>query len=336
MQNMTYARVLLSLLQVAEGHGLNSRYLLDQAGVSRDWLKLPFNKIPAIYLITLFRIIHEQTGDDDIGVSAGRVLAAGNIYTRIHLRKISRTVRDFLKHVPSTDKLFGDVGKTHTVREGDLVRSEWKAVPGIDSSDRFLADLTMTFYARHLDSIAAKPIPLTASHFRYARPKDITTLHHVFGTNLLFEQPSSCFFFDAVTLDYPVIKLNDELLAEQPLESMFDQQEQVDPFLQGIFDTVARLLPSEDLSMEMIAAELGLSKRTLQRRLEEKDTKFKDVLLTVRERQAKRYLLDSNLSMTEIAFLLGYNNSANFSTAFKGWINMTPSEFREMHSHTGK
>ena len=336
MQNMTYARVLLSLLQVAEGQGLNSRHLLDQAGISNDWLKLPFNKIPATYLITLFRLIHQQTGDDDIGVSAGRVLSVGNIHTRIHLRRISRNVRDFLNHVPSTDKLLGGMGKTYTSREGDIVCSEWKPDEGIDSSERFLADMTMTFYARHLDSISAKPILIKACHFRYARPKDTTILHHIFGPNLLFDQPESCFFFDSAVLNYPVIKPSDELLAEQSLESVFEQGGQVDPFMQEVFDCVSRLLPSGELGIELVGKELGLSKRTLQRRLEEKDTKFKDVLLNVRERQAKLYLLDSNLRMTEIAFLLGYNNSANFSTAFKGWLDMSPSEFREMHSQGNK
>ena len=201
----------------------------------------------------------------------------------------------------------------------------------LDNSERFLADMVMAFYASNVDALTARPIVIRACHFRYPRPKNIEALQNVFGTNLLFEQERNGFFIDEEVLEYRVIHLNKALLAEQPIESLFDQDERADPFMQELFDCVSRLLPSETLNVELIAAELGLSKRTLQRRLEEKQTKFKDVLMEVRERQAKRFLRDSHLSMTEIAFLLGYNSSATFSTAFKGWTNMTPSEYREQH-----
>lgn len=319
----------MALLKVAEGYDLNTMHLLQQAEISRDWLRLPFNKVPLECLVRAFDVLYRQTGDDDLGILVGRAVALGNIHTLIHLSNISRNIRDFLKHVPSTDKLLGDVGATTTKHLGNLVRAGWAPVAGSQKSERFLADMVMSFYKRHFDSLTAKPIPIKACHFRYQRPRNVETLNQVFGYNLFFEQPDDCFFFDAAALDYPIIQLNDELLAEQPLESLFGETKRADPFMSEVYDCISRLLPSESLSMELVANELGMSKRTFQRRLGEKQAMFKTVLLEVRERQAKRYLLDSNLSMTEVAFLLGYKNSANFSTAFKGWLDITPTEYRE-------
>lgn len=88
-------------------------------------------------------------------------------------------------------------------------------------------------------------------------------------------------------------------------------------------------LPSGQYSMELVARRLGLSGRTLQRRLDSEATTFRDVLAETRTELAMHYLTNSSLPVSQIAFLLGFAEPTSFYRAFKNWtgetpVNMTP------------
>ena len=91
---------------------------------------------------------------------------------------------------------------------------------------------------------------------------------------------------------------------------------------------MVRLLPEGELGIDAVAAELNISRRTLQRRLADRDTQFLQVVQDVRKALAQRYLGDKRLAITEIAFLLGYADQGSFSSAFKNWYGQSPSEYR--------
>ncbi len=80
---------------------------------------------------------------------------------------------------------------------------------------------------------------------------------------------------------------------------------------------------------DAIAAELGMSARTLARRLTKEGTRFAAVVANLRKALARDYLLNSTLPLTEIAYLLGYSDASTFSTAFRRWYGQPPSDFRE-------
>lgn len=84
------------------------------------------------------------------------------------------------------------------------------------------------------------------------------------------------------------------------------------------------LLPSGAGSSQGVARHLGMSTRTLQRRLGEEGVTFQQILAGLREQLAHHYLTQSTLSLTEIAFLLGYDNANSFHRAFNQWTGRTP------------
>lgn len=88
------------------------------------------------------------------------------------------------------------------------------------------------------------------------------------------------------------------------------------------------LLPSNTATVENTAERLGLSKRTLQRRLEEEGVSFRRVVNTTRESLARHYLGSTSLSGGEIAFLLGFEDPSSFYRAFLDWTGQTPDTAR--------
>ena len=80
--------------------------------------------------------------------------------------------------------------------------------------------------------------------------------------------------------------------------------------------------------MTSAARKLGMSKRTLQRRLSGENTTYQAILANVREQLAHHYLSTSTLSSPEISFLLGYSDPNSFYRAFHTWTGTTPESIR--------
>ncbi|KZW99216.1 AraC family transcriptional regulator [Pseudoalteromonas luteoviolacea] len=106
--------------------------------------------------------------------------------------------------------------------------------------------------------------------------------------------------------------------------------------LSGTATTVERVravlvesLPAGESSIDVVAAKLSMSKRTLQRKLADEQTSYHEVLQLVRSQLAEHYLSKSHVSLGEIAFLLGYQESNSFIRAFTGWHGVSPGSYRE-------
>ena len=86
------------------------------------------------------------------------------------------------------------------------------------------------------------------------------------------------------------------------------------------------LLPHGTVRASYIAHRLGVSQRTLARRLASEGLTFSSVLNELRHGLARRYLEEKDLSISQIAWLLGYQGVSAFSHAFKRWTGKTPRE----------
>mgnify|MGYP001798135221 CR=1 FL=1 len=90
-----------------------------------------------------------------------------------------------------------------------------------------------------------------------------------------------------------------------------------------------RLLPTGAASADAVARAMGLSKRTLQRRLSESGVQFQTVLGETRRSLALEYLSMDDLRVDEISYLLAYRDSKSFYREFQGWTGMTTTQARE-------
>lgn len=88
-------------------------------------------------------------------------------------------------------------------------------------------------------------------------------------------------------------------------------------------------LPSGLATIEAVAARLGLAKRTLQRRIEAEGTTYQALLNATRERLARHYLQRTAMPLTEISFLLGFDEPNSFFRAFRSWTGSTPDAVRQ-------
>lgn len=114
-----------------------------------------------------------------------------------------------------------------------------------------------------------------------------------------------------------------------------DAEKRSSTLAQTDFATSLRLLLTgyldEGLTISDCAGLVGMSHRTLQRRLAEHDTSFKEILDQIRFDIAKQHLQDDSMSIIDISGELGYTNSANFTRAFRRWAGVSPRQHRQLH-----
>ena len=91
---------------------------------------------------------------------------------------------------------------------------------------------------------------------------------------------------------------------------------------------LAELLPGGCFGIDDVARKLGMSRRTLQRRLSEEKTTFQKQLSSTRETLAIHYIKNTDMSTRDIAYLLGYSEVNSFLRAFSVWTGKNLSEFR--------
>lgn len=120
-------------------------------------------------------------------------------------------------------------------------------------------------------------------------------------------------------------------LLDQQAEALLNSIPNPDTFLQDLQLLIVNMLRIGEPSAEYIARQLNLSLRSFYRKLSGYQLQYSDLVKSIRLELAKSYLSSSELSLTEIAFLLGYAEQSAFSRAFKQWENMSPSDYRKNH-----
>jgi AraC-like DNA-binding protein len=98
--------------------------------------------------------------------------------------------------------------------------------------------------------------------------------------------------------------------------------------VQQIEELIARQLANGDCSLDSIAQQLAMNERTLQRRLEAQQISFSEILDRVRRSQAREFLAQPALPLSEVAILLGYSEQRSLSRACRRWFGTTPAALR--------
>jgi AraC-like DNA-binding protein len=166
--------------------------------------------------------------------------------------------------------------------------------------------------------------------FRHSAPREPSAFESLFGTAPDYGASFDGFEADASWLDEPLratnSKLRDYFVKQCELASAAFAS---DPPLTG--QVRQRLVASMDgqlPSMASVARALGTSPRSLHRRLADEGTRWNDLVDEVRRQFAETYLGRQRLAVSEVAYLLGFNDASAFFKAFKRWTGTSPSEYR--------
>lgn len=325
------ARIPIYLLEkAARRYGLDRDDLMDQAGFSPAELDDPDSRVSLGKIWNVWRVMIDQTDDAALGLHLGietEVRELGLVgYAAYH----SQTLRAAFDRIARYSRIVNEALVVHMIDDEDRGTFAVEKTPRLDflkhPIDGRMASATAV--ARELTGVDLTPLEV---RLPYSRPEDTSEHRRIFGCPVKFDQPESMLVFGRVDLDRPVVHADETLtgyldkLAEASLDSLSADVTFKQRVRRGIWSELSGGKPN----VRQIAMQLGVSPRTLQRRLEEEHTSFAAELDGLRHEMASRLLQDKNLAVYEIAFLLGYSEPSTFYRAFRRWKRVSPHEFRQ-------
>ncbi len=326
-----YAAPVNSLLLAAKQLGADQSAILAAINLDAADLTDPENRVPVSTYLALFRSVEIATGCPDIGLYAGRISYLTGLNLQLYMATICHTFRDYLNLMPSVLKMWGDIGEVKIQPEGAFIRLEWRPLDIATTAQRFLTDVMLSASAMIVDSLCAMPNPVLKAAVSYSEPDDVELLHKMLGRDIEFDAPVSCLYFARDSLRLPLVQQNYRRAQGGviPFADLFDGKDPSDKFWSRLRQSIVRLLPLGDLSVNAVASDMNVSSRTLQRHLNQRGTSFRNEVRDIRAQLAVRYLSDPTITVTDTAFLLGYSDQATFTTAFKIWHDQAPTIYRE-------
>ena len=250
----------------------------------------------------------------------------------------------FLYYVSASSEMLGEALR-RGARYSSIV-NEGISLKLIDSRD-----VVITFdyvgVSRHLDrhqieffvtslillSRQLTGVRLVPNRVRFIHRRGTTCSEYLefFGTNVEFGAEIDEVAFAATSKNMPVVSADpylNKLLIAYCEEALCRRIASRGSFRSNVENAIVPLLPHGKARADEVARRLGVSQRTFARRLSLEGPTYSDVVKSLRSDLAKRYLTDKALSISQIAWLLGYQEVSAFTHAFKRWTGKTPREAR--------
>ncbi|MDD9892154.1 MAG: AraC family transcriptional regulator [Gammaproteobacteria bacterium] len=308
--------------------------VLAEAGLTEDELQNIDNRIPIAKHQAALAKAYELSNDPDFAMHYGESVKPGH-YGVVGLVAMScEKAGELLElHIRYQSLVADGVAVEYQkVKEGLALSIHAKVPELIDN--RLHQESTFASWislARWITGLKDH-YPLRAN-FTTDKPENTDELHRVLGPNLYWNQPICGAVFDSALLESPLPQANPAL--RKQLESQVEQQliaaggAQFDPLLQQVQSHISKSLADGVPDIEQVASALNLSTRALQRKLSDLDTSFSQMLDNTRKELALNYIRQAHISLTEVAFLLGFSEQSAFNRAFKRWTEQSPSAYRK-------
>jgi AraC-like DNA-binding protein len=323
---------LRGLVQAASALGVDRHALLRALDLPAARLDAD-EEAPALLLAKAWQVAPELSRDPLFGLHAGAHAEVGTYDVLDYLFTTASTLGDACRVVARHYRLMTDISRVSLIVDGDIGRFQHWVPPDYVEPLRHAWDYFFSGSLKRIRGVLPEPLTLHAIHLMHQAPSGENPGEYTraFGCEVVFGHPVSEFVFDARQLELSLSTANpslhrvvlrhaDELLSRLPPEG----------------DTVTRaravlddMLSDAEVSLESVARRLGVSDRTLQRKLAESGLTYTTLVDRAREELAVRHLESGTRGMAEVAFRLGFSTSAAFSRAFQRWRGESPSEYQK-------
>lgn len=168
--------------------------------------------------------------------------------------------------------------------------------------------------------------------FKYAKPDNITLHNRIFNCPLNFNVDKNRIYFDAFSVTQPLNTANEMLdVLHSNLARAQVRANAGGSLILQVRGEIVNSIGRKNVDIESVAAAIFMNKRTLQRGLQKEGVYYKDILDDVRKELALQYLTQRNLSLMEVAEMLGFNEQSSFYKAYQRWFGMPPGKYRDTY-----
>jgi AraC-like DNA-binding protein len=316
-----------ALLRAVEARGIDPAELLVDAGIGADLLADPDRRLPLPASTRLWAAAVDATGDDGFGIDVSRHVRPTTFHALGNAFLSSPTLRAALERTARYSRVTADVAAGTTRFEGSEMALVIGWRPDADRPAFEAVDAALSSIVRSARFLLGRELSPVRVELERSAPSDVERFETFYRCPVRFGAAENVLAFDRADVERPVPGGNDRLAAasEQVLVEYLAGLRS-DTVADRVSEVVVDSLADCEPGVNAVAAELAMSPRTLQRRLGEEGTTFRQVLAGTRLQLAEALLADDELSVTAVAHRLGFSETAAFSRAFRRWTGVSPSD----------
>ena len=339
-----------SLLRLLREHGLETGPAVAAAGLEFDPLDPDApayrSEIPALAYSDLYRHVLTLLQDETFGLRRQVGMNPGAFrmmcYSLLSCENLGRAIRRMCEfHRVFYDgqlsmRLFeeGENARLEIAVASSARLSGEPEAPSVDEAVGSACGLSM--WHRFFGWLIGHPVPLSWVCLSGAEPANLERYRSLFNCPMEFGVQLPSFGFPVEYLAYPLVHNEDslkEFLRTAPYQLLIMP---ADPGKLGLVDQIRSLIGHDFSrgfpSFERITELLHLSGPTLRRRLKREGTTFQELKDNCRRDASIAYLNRPELSINDVAILMGFTDPSAFYRSFKKWTGMTPGEYRSINN----
>jgi AraC-like DNA-binding protein len=325
-----YARALEARLDIGP--------LLKSSNLTLRQVKNSSFRIPVTDQIKFLNAVADALPDPSLGIHLAEGVDLRELGLLFYVLASSETLGDALKRAARYSSMLNE-GVYITYRDQKHITVKFEYVGVARLSDRHQIEffiVTLLRICRQLTGRHLSPKSIRLAHRRAELP---TGIGKVFGCDVVFGSNLDEVVYPRVADSMPIINADpflNSLLVRYCEEALQKRRVGLGAWRLKVENTIVPLLPHGQATMGRIANQLGVSPRTLTRLLASEGHTFRGILDAMRSDLAKSYLREQELSISEVAWLLGFQRTSAFDHACKRWIGRTPKQVRSAETKSSR
>jgi AraC-like DNA-binding protein len=308
--------------------GKDVKVVLSKAGLRLEEVDDPTVRLEMRAQIKLLELAAEELQDDFLGFHLARSFDLREIGLVYYVMASSEQLADALRNAERYSRIDSDGARLRFKLDGTAgIAIDYVNVDR--GSDRHQIEFWLVTLMRLCRQLTDSRITARLK-VRHSRAGSVE-FKSFFGTDVEFDADADEIIFPAPIASLPIVGRDthlNKLLRRYAEEALACQPELRGRNHSRVERIIPQLLPHGRAEVSEVARQLGMSARTLSRKLRDEGVTYAEILDKLRSALAKRYLNDHELPVTQIAWLLGYQEVSSFTHAFKRWTGITPREFR--------
>lgn len=308
--------------------------LLLRAGLPANLFSQEKIYVTTAQIFALWRTVSEMTRDPGLGLRLGTELRFERSHPVAIAGVCSRNFGDALQRLARYKQLTCPE-EIRVLRRAEETSVEFRFVAAKEIEPDIMVDIGLSWIlnvGRRGSDGEIGPLRLELT-----RPVDHRELlEGHFGCRVRFKADRNALVFRSRDLEQPFSSHNEELVSMlgTQLDLELESKNASRDLGELVKQTLMRSMAGKRPTLEEVARELGMSSRTLQRRLADSRVTFQELLEAARRELARHYLNRPVVEFNEVAFLLGFEDVNSFFRAFQSWEGLSPTEWRVRHVAT--
>jgi AraC-like DNA-binding protein len=309
--------------------GLDGPALGLRAGIKPEVLQVVEAGVLVKEIIRLWELAVEASGSEAIGLLAALQFKPSALDATGYAMMSSPTLLSALERAVRYSGAITSAtsGSLQEVDEG--YRLEFQIMTGIIDVQRQNHEYIVFGFLKFLRWIVGQELTPVRVEFKHPVPADLTPYREAFRCPLEFGAQRVAVTFSREDAAKPLITANIQMAVvhDRAAERRMAQIGRSQTTLL-VRQAIVKSLPDGEPTREAVAARMGVSSRSLQRRLQDEGMTFHEVLDDVRRNLAEGYLGNERISLADAACLLGFSDQSSFTRAARRWFDAAPSKVR--------